>query len=74
MTSRGPLMRWLRDHSLTLVLLAIMAASLVYSLAVDAEAKDIASNVFGDTWGAFLIVVVTKWGRERGRQPSEESK
>jgi hypothetical protein len=67
-------MRWLRDHSLTLVLLAIMAASLVYSLAVDAEAKDIASNVFGDTWGAFLIVVVTKWFTERGGHPSTESK
>lgn len=56
------------------MLVAIMMASFVYSLAVRAEAKDMASNVFGDTWGAFLIVVVTKWFTERGKNPSPESK
>lgn len=67
-------MTWLREHSLAVVLVAIMMASFVYSLAVGAEAKDMASNVFGDTWGAFLIVGVTKWFTERGKNPSPESK
>ncbi len=64
----------IREHSLAIVLILIMATSFVYSLAVEAEAKDIASNVFGDTWGAFLIVVASKWFTERGKNPSKESK
>lgn len=62
---------WVGEHSLSLVLGVIMAVTLVRSLMVGANGADIWSNLFGDTWGAFLIVVTTKYGRERG---SAESK
>lgn len=66
--------RFLDDHSLSLALTTIVAATLAWSLAVGAEAKDVVTNLFGDSWGAWLIVVFTKWLSERGKRPSKESK
>ncbi len=67
-------MSWLREHSLGVGVSIIMAVSLAWSLAVGAEAKDVAVGVFGDAFGAWLVVFATKYGRERGKNPSAETK
>ncbi len=67
-------MSWVREHSLGAAVTLVTAVSLAWSLAVGAEAKDIAVGVFGDAFGAWFIVFATKYGQERGRNPSAESK
>ena len=48
-----------------------MAGYLAGAIYKGVEMSDVLSNLFGDTYGGFVIVVFTKWFKERG---SVESK
>lgn len=61
----------LKEHSLSIFLLSLMAITGIGSWITGAELRDVLSNLLGDSYGAFIIVVLTKWFRERG---SAESK
>lgn len=63
--------RFFEDHGLGLLVVAFMLVSLATSIAMQAEGKDIATNVFGDSFGAAIVIFGTKRLRERG---SAESK
>ena len=64
--------KWLKDHSLSLVLTAIWAALTVAAFVLpDGALQDYLHNLAGDAFGAVLIVVATKYFIERG---SAESK
>lgn len=61
----------IREHSLSIVLLLLMAGYLAGAIYKGVAMADVLSNLFGDTYGALVIVLATKWFKERG---SVESK
>lgn len=66
------LVRLWRDHSLSLVLTGLWwGLTAAAFLLPEGPAQEYLHNLSGDAFGAFVIVVLTKWLRERG---SAESK
>ena len=68
-------MNWLREHSLSLAIVAIWLALLALSLWrwEDGPVKWINERAGGhadDAFGAMLLVLLTKWLRERGSNAS----
>lgn len=63
-------MRILREHSLSIVLVLLMVGWFIGAIWQGVDAADMLSNLFGDTYGAFVIVVATKWFREIGSKES----
>lgn len=63
---------FLREHGLSVGLGAIVVAFGVWSRILEQGTwlYDIVQGFCHDTWGAFLIVLATKWLRERGSAQS----
>lgn len=64
-------MKRIKEHSLSLILLLLMACYLAGAIYKGIAMADVLSNLFGDTYGGLIIVLATKWFKERG---SVESK
>lgn len=69
-------MRFLREHSLSLIAAALWVALLAWSFSgFDGTSKEWISERAGghsdDTFGALLIIVLAKWFRERGSPASK---
>ncbi len=69
-------MKWLREHSLSIVLAGMWLGISVFAWLIASEWKweDYFQGLAHDAYGAFVIVVATKYFVERGKRPSAESK
>lgn len=72
--------KWLDEHSLSVILISIISAFMGWAfLAANyqwqlwgMEQKDIAINGAADTYGAWVVVFLAKYFRERGSPESKE--
>ena len=66
------MIRWFKEHSLSLVLTAIWwVLTAVDFLLPESTVQQYLGDLSGDAFGAWLVVVLTKWFTEKG---SAESK
>lgn len=67
-------MKWVRDHSLSLVIAGVWAVlhGLRFLVEKDGYWYDTFTGHADDAFGAFVIVVATKWFIERGSAESKE--
>lgn len=73
-------MKWIDKHSLAMSLIALtMGLSVLSSVAAthnwviwSVQMDDFLDNRSAEAWGAFLIVVVSKWFREEGSPESKD--
>ena len=69
------IMKWVRDHSLSLILFVIWSSLVAASWYVPPDWHWVAQRVGGaadGTFGVLVIVIFTKWFIERGSAESRE--
>ncbi len=65
-------MKWLQRHSLGVILLALTLGNGLGLLIHGGELRDFFNAFLGDSYGAFIIVIASKWFREEGSAESKE--
>lgn len=70
---RKGLLQHIHDHSLSLVLAGMtIAFKLTGGLLPDGYWQDFCQGFGDDTWGAFVVVVATKYFMEKGSPQSDD--
>ena len=66
-------MNWCREHGLSLFLGGLWMALTVLAFALrEGPLQQYLQNLAGDSFGAFIIVVATKWLIEKGSAESND--
>jgi hypothetical protein len=68
-------MRWLHNHSLSIALCSLWIVLTIISFSIkNSEVQNYVHNLSGDAFGAFVIVMATKYFIEKGSAESKDGR